>query len=119
MNLVRECKSRVLWHVRLRQLLSGPDNFYKFHNFYKLHDFDHSNEFNEFNEFNGRDVKFQLDRDDKESLQWRCQENFDGVCELDMIQNVRKNKFGFTDDTDSILRTYWWPILKICEGLFG
>ena len=90
--------------MRLRQLLSGPDNFYKFHNFYKLHDFDHSNEFNE---FNGRDVKFQLDRDDKESLQWRCQENFDGVCELDMIQNVRKNKFGFTDDTDSILRTYW------------
>lgn len=50
-------------------MLSGPDNFYKFHNFYKLHDFDHSNEFNEFNEFNGRDVKFQLDRDDKESLQ--------------------------------------------------
>lgn len=77
--------------MRLRQLLSGPDNFYKFHNngetnndhngefhqlhIQQLHDFDHSNE---------------LDGDDKETLQWRCQENFDGVCELDMTQNVGK-----------------------------
>ena len=73
--------------MRLRQLLSGPDNFYKFHNFYKLHDSDHRNE-----PVHDRDVKSQLDRDDKESLQWRCQENFDGVCELDMIQNVRKKQ---------------------------